>query len=53
MKTKRTQRTSGPRAPFALFDLRVEVEQAAGLPMICNHKVGDSFELSGETNFTK
>lgn len=33
---------------FRLFDLRVEVEQAKGLPMICNHKKGDSFELHGE-----
>jgi uncharacterized repeat protein (TIGR04076 family) len=33
---------------FRLFDLRIEVEQARGLPMICNHKVGDYFELRGE-----
>jgi len=42
----------GPKRPreatFRLFDLRVEVEQAKGLPMICNHKVGDSFALHGE-----
>ena len=37
-----------PSAEFRLFDLRVEVEQAKGLPMVCNHKVGDSFELRGE-----
>ena len=37
-----------PRARFHLFDLRIEVEQHDGLPMICNHKVGDSFELRGE-----
>ena len=36
------------KATFRLFDLRVEVEQAKGVPMVCNHKVGDSFELSGE-----
>ena len=37
-----------PRAPFRLFDLRIEVEQHETLPMVCNHKVGDSFELRGE-----
>lgn len=40
--------TQSPSAEFRLFDLRVEVEQAKGLPMICNHKVGDYFELRGE-----
>jgi uncharacterized repeat protein (TIGR04076 family) len=35
-------------AEFQLFDLRVEVEQAKGLPMVCNHKAGDFFELRGE-----
>jgi len=33
---------------FRLHDLRVEVEQAKGRPMICNHRVGDFFELRGE-----
>ena len=37
-----------PSAEFRLFDLRVEVEQAKGLPLVCNHKVGDFFELKGE-----
>ena len=37
-----------PSAEFRLFDLRVEVEQVKDLPMVCNHKVGDSFELRGE-----
>jgi uncharacterized repeat protein (TIGR04076 family) len=37
-----------PQAKFRLFDLRVEVEQAEGLPMICNHRLGDWFELHGE-----
>ena len=32
---------------FTLYDLRVEVI-AGKRPMICNHKVGDYFELSGE-----
>jgi uncharacterized repeat protein (TIGR04076 family) len=32
---------------FTLFDLRVEVV-ASGRPMVCNHRVGDFFELSGE-----
>lgn len=45
MSQKRTRR---PSAEFRLFNLRVEVEQAKGLPMICNHKVGDFFELRGE-----
>jgi uncharacterized repeat protein (TIGR04076 family) len=43
-----TTRRLRPRARFTLFDLRVEVEQARGLPMICNHKLGDFFELTGE-----
>jgi uncharacterized repeat protein (TIGR04076 family) len=46
MPSKPTRRR--PAAEFRLFDLRVEVEQAKGLPMICNHKVGDFFELRGE-----
>jgi uncharacterized repeat protein (TIGR04076 family) len=33
---------------FTLYDLRVEVV-AGQRPMVCNHTVGDSFELSGET----
>lgn len=45
MSAKRIRRS---RATFRLFDLRVEVEQAQGLPMVCNHKVGDFFELRGE-----
>ena len=32
---------------FTLYDLRVEVV-AGSRPMICNHQVGDYFELSGE-----
>ncbi len=32
---------------FTLFDLRVEVI-ASERPMVCNHKVGDHFELCGE-----
>jgi len=32
---------------FTLYDLRVEVVAGPG-PMVCSHKVGDSFELSGE-----
>jgi uncharacterized repeat protein (TIGR04076 family) len=42
------KRTPRPPAKFPLFDLRVEVEQAAGRPLICNHQVGDFFELRGE-----
>ncbi len=32
---------------FTLFDLRVEVV-AGDKPMVCNHAVGDHFELRGE-----
>ena len=32
---------------FTLYDLRVEVI-GTERPMVCNHKVGDYFELSGE-----
>lgn len=32
---------------FELWDLRVEVV-AGERPMVCNHREGDSFELSGE-----
>ena len=32
---------------FTLYDLRVEVVAGPG-PMVCNHQVGDYFELSGE-----
>jgi uncharacterized repeat protein (TIGR04076 family) len=32
---------------FTLYDLRVEVI-AGDRPMVCNHKAGDSFTLSGE-----
>lgn len=35
------------RDSFELYDLRVEVI-ASDQPMVCNHKVGDWFELSGE-----
>ncbi len=36
-----------PTDTFTLYDLRVEVI-AGDRPMVCNHQVGDSFELSGE-----
>lgn len=45
---KRLRPKRGKKALFRLFDLRVEVEQAEGMPMICNHKVGDTFSLRGE-----
>ena len=32
---------------FTLYDLRVEVVDCRG-KMICNHRIGDYFELSGE-----
>ena len=32
---------------FTLYDLRVEVARCRG-EMVCNHQIGDYFELSGE-----
>ena len=32
---------------FTLYDLRVEVVDCRG-KMVCNHRIGDYFELSGE-----
>lgn len=32
---------------FTLYDLRVEVVECRG-EMVCNHEIGDYFELSGE-----
>ncbi|HSG46665.1 MAG TPA: TIGR04076 family protein [Longimicrobiales bacterium] len=37
----------GPDDAFTLWDLRVEVV-AGDRPMVCNHRPGDWFELSGE-----
>lgn len=36
-----------PSDEFTLYDLRVEVVEGTS-PMICNHKPGDYFELTGE-----
>lgn len=37
---------------FELFDIKVEVTRCqAGKKMVCNHKIGDSFTVSGE-NFS-
>ncbi|MCZ6915512.1 MAG: TIGR04076 family protein [Gemmatimonadetes bacterium] len=34
---------------FTLYDLKVEVAECrAGWEMVCNHEIGDYFELSGE-----
>lgn len=38
---------SKPHDEFELYDLRIEVV-AGDRPMVCNHQVGDYFELSGE-----
>jgi len=38
---------SEARDEFTLYDLRVEVV-ATQRPMVCNHREGDYFELSGE-----
>jgi len=37
----------GDDETFTLYDLRVEVV-AGERPMVCNHAVGDGFELQGE-----
>ncbi len=39
--------SSPPNDEFQLYDLRVEVV-ATDRPMICDHREGDYFELSGE-----
>jgi uncharacterized repeat protein (TIGR04076 family) len=39
-----------PSDTFTLYDLRVEVV-AGRRKMVCNHRVGDWFELSGENLF--
>ncbi len=39
--------TNPDEATFELWDLRVEVV-AGEKPMVCNHREGDGFELSGE-----
>ncbi len=36
-----------PADEFTLYDLRVEVVECRG-EMVCNHQIGDYFELSGE-----
>ncbi len=36
-----------PADEFTLYDLRVEVVGCRG-EMVCNHQIGDYFELSGE-----
>jgi uncharacterized repeat protein (TIGR04076 family) len=48
MPMKRARAKGRPPARFRLFDLRIEVEQARGMPMICNHRPGDRIELRGE-----
>jgi uncharacterized repeat protein (TIGR04076 family) len=35
------------RDEFTLYDLRVEIAECRGT-MVCDHKIGDYFELSGE-----
>ena len=38
-----------PSDEFVLYDLRVEVVACRDdRPMVCNHQIGDYFELSGE-----
>jgi len=40
--------SDGARDEFTLWDLRVEVV-ATDRPMVCGHRAGDYFELSGES----
>ncbi len=41
--------TAGSERRFTLYDLRVEIVAVKpGLEAICNHHVGDYFEVSGE-----
>ena len=42
-----TEPADPPDDSFVLYDLKVEVV-AGDKPMVCNHKVGDHFLLSGE-----
>jgi uncharacterized repeat protein (TIGR04076 family) len=37
-----------PSDEFTLYDLRVEVVHGDAGQMVCNHRVGDYFELQGE-----
>ncbi len=45
--SKRARSDDTPTDEFTLYDLRVEVVQG-DKDMVCNHQVGDYFELSGE-----
>ncbi len=41
--------STGARRSFRLFDLRVEIVAVKpGLESVCNHHLGDAFEVSGE-----
>lgn len=43
------ERSERDERTFELYDLRVEIVRvAAGLEEICNHRVGDYFEVEGE-----
>ena len=46
-RAPRVPRSRPVRDEFTLFDLRVEVV-AGDRPMVCNHKPGDYFEVTGE-----
>ena len=46
-KSERDEPDATPADAFTLYDLRVEVV-AGDAPMVCDHAVGDYFELSGE-----
>lgn len=41
-----------PTDGYPLYDLKVEVEQAEGKPMICRHKVGDWFSVTEDDLIT-
>jgi len=40
---------NNPNNTYSLYDLRVEVIASTdGIPMVCKHKVGDSFTITDE-----
>ncbi len=44
---RRKEESVNANDEFALYDLKVEVVECRG-EMVCSHKIGDYFELSGE-----
>ncbi len=44
---RRKEESVNANDEFTLYDLKIEVVECRG-EMVCNHKIGDYFELSGE-----